>query len=140
VAQRLICACGVIAYLNEETTHKQEGLDITRNMAETIEGLIKEDPEGFAGYVVFYKAHCDDMILKDVMQITEKSTDENLPIWERISAAAGKALFNPEIDQNIDNVFKRADNAMYENKTFLYCISILFIPCLSIILISSFRL
>ena len=49
-------------------------------------------------------------------KITEKSTDENLPIWERISAAAGKALFNPEIDQNIDNVFKRADNAMYENK------------------------
>lgn len=49
-------------------------------------------------------------------RIAELSTKEGLPIWEKISAAAGKAMFNPDIDQTMNNVFKRADKAMYENK------------------------
>ena len=49
-------------------------------------------------------------------KIKEKSSEEGSPMWERISAAVGVALFDPKIDGNIDNVFKRADTAMYENK------------------------
>ena len=49
-------------------------------------------------------------------RITGESAKEELPVWERISAAAGMALFNPDMDMNIDNVFRRADKAMYENK------------------------
>ena len=49
-------------------------------------------------------------------RISERTAEESLPMWERISAAAGMAIFNPDIDQNVDNVFKRADKAMYANK------------------------
>lgn len=61
-------------------------------------------------------AHHEGKFMEFQGRIAEKSVEEGLPIWERISAAAGMAIFNPEIDQNIDNVFKRADKAMYENK------------------------
>lgn len=36
--------------------------------------------------------------------------------WERISAAAGYALFDPETDGDLGSVFKRADQLMYERK------------------------
>ncbi len=36
--------------------------------------------------------------------------------WERVSAAIGIALYNPESDENVSNVFKRADKAMYMRK------------------------
>ena len=36
--------------------------------------------------------------------------------WERISAAAGYAIFDPQTDKNMEGVFKRADYAMYERK------------------------
>ncbi len=36
--------------------------------------------------------------------------------WERISAAVGYALFDPETDSDMESVFKRADQRMYECK------------------------
>ena len=60
--------------------------------------------------------HHEEKLMEFQGRIAEKSVGEGLPMWERISAAAGMAIFNPDIDQNIDNVFKRADKAMYENK------------------------
>ena len=36
--------------------------------------------------------------------------------WEKVSAAAGIATFEPEKDKSADEVFKRADSQMYENK------------------------
>lgn len=42
--------------------------------------------------------------------------DETLDVWERISAALGYALFDTQQDHNADDVFKRADEKMYENK------------------------
>ena len=42
--------------------------------------------------------------------------DKSLQPWERISAAIGWSLYDPTIDQNVDNVFKRADHNMYECK------------------------
>lgn len=35
---------------------------------------------------------------------------------EKVSAAIGLAEFNPETDKDVDDVFKRADKAMYERK------------------------
>ena len=51
-----------------------------------------------------------DKTLKDLQQ------DDKLEPWEKVSAAIGWSLFNPGIDHNVDNVFKRADINMYENK------------------------
>ena len=43
--------------------------------------------------------------------------DASLQPWEKVSAAIGYALYDKEIDNGIEDVFKRADEAMYECKT-----------------------
>lgn len=48
--------------------------------------------------------------------IDEYSNNKNLEPWERISAAIGIATYNKHIDSEIINVFKRADQKMYERK------------------------
>lgn len=49
-------------------------------------------------------------------QIDEISRNEDLEPWEQVSAALGYALFDPEKDVSVENVFKRADKAMYAQK------------------------
>lgn len=44
------------------------------------------------------------------------SNDMTLEVWERVSAALGYALFDPTIDSSVNDVFKRADKAMYDRK------------------------
>lgn len=43
--------------------------------------------------------------------------DPSLQPWEKVSAAIGYALYDRETDRSIDDVFKRADEAMYECKS-----------------------
>lgn len=45
--------------------------------------------------------------------------DESLEPWERISAAIGYALYDAQIDQSFEDVFRRADRAMYEDKALI---------------------
>lgn len=42
--------------------------------------------------------------------------DFNLEVWERFSAAVGYALYDPSIDENATDVFRRADEEMYKKK------------------------
>ncbi len=42
--------------------------------------------------------------------------DSSLQPWEKLSAAFGYALYDPATDQCTDDVFKRADQNMYEHK------------------------
>lgn len=51
---------------------------------------------------------------KDI--ISESSSNETLDPWERVSAAIGWTFFDPNTDVTVQNVFKRADDLMYENK------------------------
>ena len=44
------------------------------------------------------------------------SSDETKEPWERFSGATGLALFDPERDISMDDVFKRADKLMYQHK------------------------
>lgn len=44
------------------------------------------------------------------------SSDTTLEPWEKVSAAIGWTLYDPSIDQGVQDVFKRADDLMYENK------------------------
>ena len=44
------------------------------------------------------------------------SEDSSLQPWEKISAAIGYALFDKDLDKTVQDVFKRADKAMYERK------------------------
>lgn len=55
-----------------------------------------------------------------VMQIrgemNRKKANALLNPWEQVSAAIGFAVYDPNIDKSADDVFKRADKLMYENK------------------------
>lgn len=42
--------------------------------------------------------------------------NESLEPWEKVSAAIGAAFFDPSLDKNLDDLFKRADHNMYERK------------------------
>ena len=43
-------------------------------------------------------------------------SDKDIPVSERVSAAIGYAIFDPKEDRCVDDVFKRADKAMYKRK------------------------
>ena len=49
-------------------------------------------------------------------KIEEKMNDIDLKFYERVSAAIGFSTFDESKDKCVDDVFKRADKAMYENK------------------------
>ncbi|MBO4266143.1 MAG: GGDEF domain-containing protein [Lachnospiraceae bacterium] len=48
--------------------------------------------------------------------LTDVQNDDTLEPWEKISAAIGYAKFDKKIDSTVDDVFKRADKAMYDRK------------------------
>ncbi|MBQ9452940.1 MAG: GGDEF domain-containing protein, partial [Desulfovibrio sp.] len=48
--------------------------------------------------------------------LEELAGDASLEQWERVSAAIGMAFFDAIKDDSVDNVFKRADKAMYARK------------------------
>ncbi|WP_027729198.1 GGDEF domain-containing protein [Treponema sp. C6A8] len=58
----------------------------------------------------------DELVAEFKNQIAETSGNKDLKIWERVSAAIGVAVFDSEIDTSVENVFRRADKAMYQNK------------------------
>ena len=64
----------------------------------------------------------DDFFSVDTLMESFNSTisrvadSEDLEYWEKTSAAAGFALFDPAIDRTYEDVFRRADEAMYERK------------------------
>ena len=59
-----------------------------------------------------------DTLLKEFNSaLDEFAKDPSLQPWEKVSAAIGYALYDKEKDSSIEDVFKRADEAMYECKT-----------------------
>ena len=49
-------------------------------------------------------------------EMEHKLSNESLALWEKVSAAVGVAVFEPEKDKSADEVFRRADEEMYANK------------------------
>ncbi len=60
--------------------------------------------------------HADALISEFNAQIQALQQDKTLEPWARVSAAIGYATFNPQTDSSIENVFRRADKAMYARK------------------------
>ena len=56
------------------------------------------------------------LLVKFIEDIRENATKEELEPWERVSASIGIAVYDQDIDSNVDDVFKRADKAMYSHK------------------------
>lgn len=58
-----------------------------------------------------------DALFKKLRDTFDKiSKDESKEPWERYSVAAGMAIYDSSIDKSMDDVFKRADELMYQDK------------------------
>lgn len=49
-------------------------------------------------------------------QLWQLQEDNSLMPWEKVSAAIGYAKYDKDVDTSVDDVFKRADRAMYDRK------------------------
>ncbi|MBQ9518603.1 MAG: diguanylate cyclase, partial [Firmicutes bacterium] len=49
-------------------------------------------------------------------RIEQYKKDSSLEEWDKISAALGYAFYDTSTDRYADDVFKRADQVMYERK------------------------
>ena len=58
----------------------------------------------------------DNLIKAFNSRLKQYQDDETLKPWEQISAAIGYAKFDKKTDKTVEDVFKRADKAMYERK------------------------
>ena len=50
------------------------------------------------------------------VSLSKKNSNASLEAWEKVSAAVGTAIYQAGVDKTADEVFKRADAKMYENK------------------------
>ena len=58
-----------------------------------------------------------EKLLEELQNIFEEtSSDESKEPWERYSVAMGMAIYDKENDKCMNDVFKRADELMYQNK------------------------
>lgn len=59
-----------------------------------------------------------DSLIEDFNRhLDEVQHDDTLQPWEQISAAIGYARFEKTVDKTVEDVFKKADKAMYDRKT-----------------------
>ena len=49
-------------------------------------------------------------------RLEQVQNDDTLKPWEQISAAIGYYKFDKTVDKTVDDVFKKADKAMYDRK------------------------
>ena len=58
-----------------------------------------------------------DQLYQRLMEsFTKEFKDESKDMWMRFSAAIGMAVFKPDTDKTAEDVFKKADKIMYDNK------------------------
>ena len=59
---------------------------------------------------------CKYFVAQFKSEMEHKHSNLSLKPWEKVSAAVGMAVYEPANDKTSDEVFKRADKEMYENK------------------------
>lgn len=71
-------------------------------------------------FAIILKEHDLKNIAELITELQRRLNDfqknQNLEFWQRISAAIGYAIYNPDIDTSYESLFKRAEEAMYANK------------------------
>ena len=108
--------------INDTYGHEKGDVSI-KNLCQYICRIFKHSPVFRVGgdeFIVVLE-HTDfmdrEVLIETLREEFSKSTDDaTLEPWEKVSAAIGYAVYDPEIDSNANNVLKRADAAMYENK------------------------
>lgn len=108
--------------INDTFGHEQGNVAIKR-LCSLVCQVFKHSPVFRIGgdeFVVILE-HAD---LKDIdmlcmnfnIQIDALSKNDDLQPWEQVSAALGYAIYNKNSDVSVQNVFRRADKAMYSRK------------------------
>ena len=62
------------------------------------------------------RQHIEELVAEFRVLVDEVWNDQKLETWERISAAAGYAVYEQNVDKSVNDVFRRADREMYEQK------------------------
>lgn len=57
-----------------------------------------------------------DELLRDFDEACRRKRSEAEEIWEKVDVARGMAVYDPETDEAVNEVTRRADKLMYENK------------------------
>ncbi len=108
--------------INDTYGHDQGNIAI-KKLCMMVCAIFKHSPVFRIGgdeFVVILENSDYEHIAQLTVEFNEKiaamQADDTLEQWERVSAALGYALYDPEIDTSVVNVFKRADKAMYTRK------------------------
>lgn len=102
--------------INDTYGHEQGNIAIQKTCA-LICGAFSHSPVyRFGGdeFVIVVKGRDYDNIEKRIEQFREEAAASNGEPWEKVNAAVGYALYNGE--DTVDDVFRRADHLMYEEK------------------------
>lgn len=57
-----------------------------------------------------------NVLLEKVKKTVELNEEKGAPIYVNVSVASGMGVYDPKIDKDVDDVLRRADTLMYENK------------------------
>jgi diguanylate cyclase (GGDEF)-like protein len=108
--------------VNDIYGHEQGNVAI-RKLCDVTTQVFSNSPVYRVGgdeFVVILKGvdleNVDSLIEQFNAKLGSLKKDEHLEPWEKISAAIGFAAFDPATDASVENVFRRADRAMYARK------------------------
>ena len=108
--------------INDTYGHEQGNLAIKKLCSIVCEVFAHSPVFRIGGdeFVVILENHDYDnfAVLKEDFNARLKAlaNDPDLAPWEKVSASIGIALYNPQLDSSAENVFRRADKAMYIRK------------------------
>ena len=57
-----------------------------------------------------------DSLIEEFNQRLKALEQEDIEPWEKVGASIGYALYDPKLDNSVDDVFRRADQDMYQKK------------------------
>ncbi|MCR5627252.1 MAG: GGDEF domain-containing protein [Lachnospiraceae bacterium] len=107
---------------NDEYGHDKGNVAI-KNLCKLVCNVFKHSPVFRIGgdeFAIILKNNdyeiVDQLVVEFKGELERLGKDKNLKPWERISAAIGYALYDPNIDSSIEDVFERADAEMYKCK------------------------
>ncbi len=107
---------------NDTYGHEKGNVSICR-LSDLICKIFEHSPVFRIGgdeFVVVLKHHDYrkiETLIEDFYKVlAEYEADPSLEPWEKISAAVGYAKYDASIDHSVEDLFKRADEAMYKKK------------------------
>ena len=124
----VMCDLNYLKKINDNYGH-DKGNEYIKTMNNILKGVFEESPIFRIGgdeFIIILqedeikKINQNIAIIKDKMH--EIFRDKTLEPWQRVSTAIGYAIFDQNIDKNVADVFKRADQNMYQDKQAMHAV------------------